>query len=180
MALKLSEATRRGLRMDRPQSVIVPPRDPKPGATRAKCPYVEGRAYEAVAATTIDGKVERRKLRVTVLSVAENPDGGWTLTVAQGDLTDPPRFLAARPGPRGDYVSDHAFAMKGEGEAVPELIQRKWADEAYERDKLLREQRLKAAKAAIDGLRQGDRAERRLAERWEHGLNQIIGESEAA
>lgn len=179
--MRLTEAEHRGLRMNRPQAIHIPPKDPKPGAAKAKCPYRVGHAYNAHATIQVGQEAVRRETRVTVMSVIEEEGGGWSVQVVQHDRTDPPRLLAARPGARGDYVDNPSLAMNGEGEAVPEFVQRKWAAEAYERDAAMRAERIKRAREGVDVLWQGGRDEKRAARAMTHYLDKLVGEeSEAA
>lgn len=171
--MKLTEAQHRGLRMNRPQTITVPARTPKPGAAKAKCLYAEGRAYRAHAVLKVDNEEIRKDTRVTVLSVTENPNGGWDVQVVQHDRTDPPRLLAARPGSRGAYVDNPSLAMSGEPEAVPEFVQRKWSQEASERDALKRQQAIDLARVASNGLRDIGRDGSRVADRIDHLLGKL-------
>ncbi len=187
--MRLTEAEHRGLRMNRSQAIHIPPKDPKPGAAKAKCPYRVGHAYNAHATIQVGQEAVRRETRVTVMSVIEEEGGGWSVQVVRHDRTDHPRLLG-RVG-KGNldgegYVNTPARALTGSmdpGEAVPESVQRGWAKEAYDRDAAMRFARIKRAREGVDVLWQGGRDERRAARAMTHYLDRLSegdSESEAA
>ena len=67
----------------------------------------------------------RQTLRCLVIDVTSE-SGCWTITYRAGAI-QPPRFLTARPGKRGDYTSDERYAMKDEPEVIPESWDRRVA-----------------------------------------------------
>lgn len=67
----------------------------------------------------------RQTLRCLVIAVTTE-DGCWTITYRAGAI-QPPRYLTARPGKRGDYTSDERYAMKDEPEVIPESWDRRVA-----------------------------------------------------
>lgn len=101
------------LRKGAVQVIEIPANAPAPGAAAPKPPVEVGRAYGAQLAPFTPSK-----LRVVVHGL-ELDDQTWRATVTAGDV-EKPRFLAARPGKRGDYVTDERYAMKDEPECIPE------------------------------------------------------------
>lgn len=111
----------------------------------------------------------------------------YVMSFAQGDLTDTPHLLAARPGgAQGDYTTIPARAVKGEGEAVQAKLLDRWAVEGRERHAdVLAEQR-KSLLSAVQGVRieaarRGNypRAQRRLKS-VEHHLKALENEAQGA
>ena len=191
--MRLTEAEYLGFRSapNRPQKVRIPPRDPKPGATKAKCPHIAGHAYEAHTTLQIGEDAVKRDMRVTVTTITERKGGGWTAVIVAGDRTDQPRLLAKAGGdldadgnPTG-YTASSSRALSGDldsGEAVAEHVQRQWSKQAFQRDELLRSQRIAKARAGVLSLWAGGRDEKRAARVMEHHLSKLEAgeESEAA
>jgi hypothetical protein len=191
--MRLTTAEYLGFRSapNRPQKVRIPARDPKPGAKKAKCPHIAGHAYEAHTTLQIGEEVSRREMRVTITELTEHEDGGWTAVIVAGDRTDPPRLLAKAGGDIGEdgnptgYTASSSRALSGDldsGEAVPEHVQRTWSRQAFQRDELLRSQRIAKARAGVNSLWSGGRDEKRAARVMEHHLSKLEAgeESEAA
>lgn len=148
------------------------------------CPVSPGRAYEAWAKVRgNDGTVEKQTLTVTVLDVIELENReGWDVTVIYGDRTDKPRFMARRGGDvdTPGYVASPGRALDPDAPCVPEEVQRRWSEEAFERDELLRAQRIAAARIASQGLREIGRDGVKAAREIEYRLDRLEGEQEAA
>lgn len=101
-------------------------------AGESECRHKVGRVYAVKTARDREASVH-----ITITEVRQERHDSelvWILRFVKGDVTDKPRLLAARPGlPHGDYVSDAARAMRGEGEAVQGRILDQWALEGRER-----------------------------------------------
>lgn len=106
-----------------------------------------------------------KAVTVTCVGVERHEDGGWRVTVRPGDARDLPRLLRAAPNTdpefdkqhvrvhseEGDYTSDPRKAMQDAGEAVPEGVQARYSHDAGERDELMRQQKIREARAMIRG-----------------------------
>jgi hypothetical protein len=192
--MRLTTAEYLGFRSapNRPQKVRIPARDPKPGAKKAKCPHIAGHAYEAHTTLQIGEEVSRREMRVTITELTDHEDGGWVAVIVAGDRTDQPRLLAKAGGdldadgnPTG-YTASSSRALSGDldsGEAVPEHVQRTWSRQAFQRDELLRSQRIAKARAGVDALWKGGKDEisaARVIDRHLSKLEDAGEQSEAA
>jgi hypothetical protein len=147
------------------------------------CPVSPGRAYEAWAKVRAnDGTIEKQTVTVTVIEVQELHDGeGWDVTVIYGDRTDKPRFMArtqSDPKTPG-YVANPGRALDPEAPCVPEEVQRKWSEVAFERDEMIRAQRIAAARIASRGLREIGRDGVKAAREIEYRLDRLEGEQES-
>jgi hypothetical protein len=113
----VTEAQLTMLRKGAVQIIEIPARQPAPGARAPRPPVTVGKSYGAQLAP-----FTRSKMRVIVHGL-ELAGGVWRATVKAGEI-EKPRFLAARPGRRGDYVTDERYAMREEPECVPESWER--------------------------------------------------------
>lgn len=153
--IRASHATLKMLRAGRPQQILLPAREPRPGALRALCPVIADREYVITAVATDEHRKER--LRCTALAVETGPDGGWVVTFRSDVGVETPRFLKARPGgDEGDYTTSPGKAAVDEPEPVDaQALRRIQRDgrtaERVRLDAETRESRLRISRA-IDEL----------------------------
>ncbi len=169
---------------DKKQTVHIPAGNRQVGefVIAKKCPVIEGHSYLAWARFRANPRdeVKKHEVRITVMHLTVLDAGeGWDVEVQRGDRSDLPRLLGKKAG----YTQSTAAAMTGDldpGEAVPEWVQRQWSQEAFERDKLNRQQRIDMAREGVAFLWGGGRDEKRAARQIERQLDRLIGEEKAA
>lgn len=92
----------------------------------------------------------RQTLRCLIIDVTSE-SGWWTVTYRAGAI-QPPRYLTARPGKRGDYTSEERYAMKDEPETVGPEVLEQYAKDAERTNELRRIARIGESAAARERL----------------------------